>query len=358
MNYEAIILHMLSKLERERTVNSVYHILRGKRSAQTIQDIHLFNLQQFYGIYPNLNLKNYEEWITRFKQNHWINENDNMFTLTDEGHIFVKKQLMNKPLKFDGLKFHRKDQLFLKTLQLLCQTVSNLIYDNHQFIPIVDSLPIQQKVKKMIRKYRENRPELYEGLFIDLYTIFNELSEEPIDYLARQLTSANQIGLSKQQIAELENSTDHAIHFVTIHLIHQMLSIVEQNKGKYPFLEQLIDTEPSRTLTHSASITERLLNQRKTIEDISRIRRLKVSTIEDHIVEIATQNQHFSIRPFVDERLEKEIIARLNEANTARLKIIKDMLPDTVTYFQIRLVLTKWSLFSNEQGGREDEFIR
>ncbi|WP_407697167.1 helix-turn-helix domain-containing protein [Schinkia azotoformans] len=73
--------------------------------------------------------------------------------------------------------------------------------------------------------------------------------------------------------------------------------------------------------------------------EIAIIRNLKESTIEDHIVEIASELKSFNIEPFVSNDLQGKIIESFQTLRTKRLKPIRSSLNDTVSYFQIRLVL-------------------
>ena len=45
---QTIILFCLQKINGERTIYSIYHLLKGKKSSQTIQDTHLFHLQSLF----------------------------------------------------------------------------------------------------------------------------------------------------------------------------------------------------------------------------------------------------------------------------------------------------------------------
>ncbi|WP_182916973.1 helix-turn-helix domain-containing protein [Bacillus sp. PK3_68] len=79
-----------------------------------------------------------------------------------------------------------------------------------------------------------------------------------------------------------------------------------------------------------------------SIEEISTHRRLKQSTVEDHVVELAFNYPGFSIRPFVDKATEEQVLKAAAVLSNKRIKPIKERLPD-VSYFQIRLVLAKYS---------------
>ena len=51
--FHQILLQIFQKLNKERTISAAYHVLRGKRSGQTIQDIGLFNCINILAYYLN-----------------------------------------------------------------------------------------------------------------------------------------------------------------------------------------------------------------------------------------------------------------------------------------------------------------
>ena len=93
-------------------------------------------------------------------------------------------------------------------------------------------------------------------------------------------------------------------------------------------------------LTASTNSTAQLYRAGRTLEEISHIRRLKMSTIEDHIVELAMNEPNFSIEPFVTNEEQKQILDAVENYDTKRLKTLKELLPQ-LSYFQLRLTLAK-----------------
>ncbi|WP_054637391.1 helix-turn-helix domain-containing protein [Thalassobacillus sp. C254] len=81
--------------------------------------------------------------------------------------------------------------------------------------------------------------------------------------------------------------------------------------------------------------------QKKSKEEISVIRGLRPSTIEDHIVEISSYDPSFLIDTYVSEQLQKQIVQASLRRQTKKLKIIKEEVGAGVTYFQIRLALAQ-----------------
>jgi uncharacterized protein YpbB len=76
------------------------------------------------------------------------------------------------------------------------------------------------------------------------------------------------------------------------------------------------------------------------VEQISRIRNLKRSTIEDHIVEIALHIKNFDLAAYVPKDKEKRILEAAKETSAKKLKLIREYAEDA-SYFEIRLVLAR-----------------
>lgn len=54
MNLSTLLCVLFSKLDGEKTANAALHLLRGKRSGQTIQDVKYYDLKMFFGLLPKL----------------------------------------------------------------------------------------------------------------------------------------------------------------------------------------------------------------------------------------------------------------------------------------------------------------
>jgi uncharacterized protein YpbB len=74
---------------------------------------------------------------------------------------------------------------------------------------------------------------------------------------------------------------------------------------------------------------------------IANLRHLKLSTIEDHLVELALNVEGFSIDSYVDRVLQNKILEVSRIEATKQLKLIREKI-GAATYFQIRLVLAKY----------------
>ena len=85
------------------------------------------------------------------------------------------------------------------------------------------------------------------------------------------------------------------------------------------------------------------------MDEIATMRQLKMSTIEDHFVEMAINDKTFPIQQFVSKVDLENVILKSRELGTKRLRLLKDTFPE-LSYFQLRLILgvqsrevTKWT---------------
>jgi len=93
-------------------------------------------------------------------------------------------------------------------------------------------------------------------------------------------------------------------------------------------------------LSGSAFQSAELFNNGHSIEQISKIRRLKMSTIEDHIVELAMNEPQFKVEQFVSNEDIKRVLTAVEDYNTRKLKVLHEIVPH-LSYFQLRLVLAR-----------------
>ena len=85
MIFQQILLKIFLILNKERTVSSAYHLLRGKRSGQTIQDVGMFKLHEYFGLFPKLKRKAFDDTIQELvNQNQLIVHEDIMVTAVRE----------------------------------------------------------------------------------------------------------------------------------------------------------------------------------------------------------------------------------------------------------------------------------
>ncbi|GAE25681.1 hypothetical protein JCM9140_1688 [Halalkalibacter wakoensis JCM 9140] len=341
---QAIVALIGYRIHSERSIYGILHLLNGKKSAQTIQDGSFFGILTYFGLFPKMARADIEEDVRLLIEKgivSWIGEDRIKTTSTgiDQLKEFEEKNLYLSDLR--GWEYHSiYDQVWLR-LSLFIQVIVNLAQKNTRFYPITQQRNIQHWVKQHLPSGQVNILNTHKQLYTELEQFLSTCQDLQASIFVDQLSGIKKVGLTKEQIATRYNLDLEAVHVIHVATLHRLIYFVEQNEEFSCLPSFLKGLKQSISLTESARETLFLLEQGYSIEEISHKRKLKRNTIEDHIVEIAIQHPTFSIRPFVTEVLEEEIIHISNTLQTSRLRTLKEHMSDNINYFMIRLVLAR-----------------
>lgn len=338
-----LIVFQIQKLNGERSASSILHILNGKRSSQTILDTHLFGLSPFFGLYEKLSRKNFEQIIDFLINQHYITEKDHPI-LTLEGEIFLKKEWgeINLTTYLNGWKYHHVEESFLYRLQLMTQVLSHTSFSNRSYIPIIKDKKIHLQIKQLLHSVNKN--EYANRFYKELYQC-SIVVEKEIDpsFVLITLSGYKKSGKTFLQAAQYFQMEMDEYLFYFKSVLHGLVEEITNNPTIYPILHSLVTIDRLTPISQSTLQTEQLLNQGYSLVEISNQRNLKLSTIEDHLVELTMFRDDFRIEPYVSKVLYETILLASEKLNTKKLKKIKEVVTDA-TYLQIRLTLAKGSV--------------
>lgn len=350
---QQIILQSLSKIKDERTVNSIYHLLTGKQSIQTIQDAHLFHLEVFFSLYKSLRLSEFNEQLSILINQNYIQQSDsNRYELTVRGKAFLEASNIEN-YYWNGMAYRQVDDEFSKRLLLMIQVWTNRQAKINKYIPIIDDWSTTNWAKQFYRQEGRKVTALLQQVYESLVVIFSKLDPIYPQIFIKQITTASSIGLTYEQLAEHFQQSPTTIFLLEKNYIHFMLKIVRESEGEHELLKKMIvdlnEQEQTHTVTTSAQATKRLVENGLTLEEIAFKRQLKMTTIYDHIVEIALYDKGFPIDRFISPEEKSVIYNIVKENQSFKLKAIKERVGDDISYFQIRLALTQVERLSNDE---------
>ena len=139
-----------------------------------------------------------------------------------------------------------------------------------------------------------------------------------------------QIGMMARKLAAIDS------YYSVLELTEAGEKVLEE---KMNIELQIIKREESIAVGPTEKATFELFMAGKSIEKISKERNLAVSTIYDHLHRLVV-NDFLSISEFVPEHIAKQILeAKSRLPNASKLKEIKEILPEEITYNEIRCVL-------------------
>jgi uncharacterized protein YpbB len=340
---DSVILWSLNKVKNERTIYSIYHLLKGKKSSQTIQDAHFFQLGHLFQTYPFLSREEYNETIAILQKQLFLKKMDSHAIVTPKGLDHIEKYFLRLPFpkQIHGLKYQDTANIFWKRLSLTIQVISNLVNNESHYYPIQRDAALLRWMKSFLRKQSQPKEELSVLLYNELTEFLLRNPPEDPEILVVRLTGYQHIGKTVKQASEYLDMEASEYWYRFLHLLHSLIQKVTEEPARYPLLHALMsDSYQSMALTRSTQRTYELLNDHYTISEIASMRNLKESTIEDHIIEIALNEPEFAVEYYLDEKTEQRIFLASETLGHKKLKPIKEVVGNA-SYFQIRLALAK-----------------
>ncbi|WP_026584184.1 helix-turn-helix domain-containing protein [Bacillus sp. J33] len=340
-----VILYCLKQLQGQRTVYSILHLLNGKKSSQTIQDAHLFELTRLFKTFGHLTRDELEHLADELDSVHWISKNENgHYVLTSQGERYLQSALLECPIpsSLNGWLYHKSTDVFWERFSLLVQVISHLNHNHAKYLPVQRKRDVHVWLKAFLSTSGTARDELGILLNKELQECLNGLRDISPAVLTLRLTGYNHIGLTSDQAAAQLGLSPDFYHHQFLGVLHYIIGCIVRSPDRYPLMGKLVSGhEVQVPLTLSTNKTYALLKQGLDLDKIAGIRRLKKSTIEDHVVEVALNERGFDITPYVSEDLQHSILDAAKRSESRQLKHIRQLVPEA-EYFEIRLVLAKF----------------
>lgn len=341
--FESLITYGISSLQGQRSIFGLYHIIQGKRSSQTIQDGHLFHLLPFFSLLPQLKKHELEEVVMHLYEQKFIQEFEKqVFVVTKKGQNAIAHYKIQSLLSlFDGWGLKDIAKVFSLRLRLFIQSLSQLAIGNNKFIPMVKDHTIQGWVQRTFPP-AHRRDQVRQRLFWELYNFLQDARPLDREIFIGKLSGAHRYGYTNEQLSIVHTLSVIDVELCYQALIHQLIKKAMKYPNDFQIIFKFLEQEKQRTLlTSSAEKTLEMYKRGASIDEIATRRRLKLSTIEDHLVEAFFYDSSLRLRDFVSETDELAIIYAMKEYGKGKLRKIKEHLPEQISYFQIRLVLAK-----------------
>jgi uncharacterized protein YpbB len=338
--FQFVLLNCVKHLNGERSLSAIYHLLNGKKSSQTIQDGKLFNLSHLFSLFPRLSRQQVNDACEQILKDGLIELlTSQHYVLTEKGHFILAENQKVKPIPsaLNGWEYGDIARVFWRRLSLLVQVLSNSVYERNHYLPLTKNQEDLQWVKKFLRE--NSKSDLINLLYEELKQLLLLQSNKEATIFIQRLTSSQRVGLTFEQIAIKHKDDPIYIYLQFWNIVHSIIQQQQANGHKHLVLKEIIkEQQQNNTLTASTAITRSYLLQGISLSEIAVIRRLKESTIEDHIVEITLHDNTYTPNPYLSKEDIKRITAAIEVLKTHQLKKVKEYLNHQFSYFQIRLV--------------------
>lgn len=346
MEAERLLLYFSTTQMRRPLV--IWQLLKGKLTTSTLYWAMRYRLLSYYKQPFVISKETYQAAITKLLIQGDLKKIGDQFLLTPQGQetyqLFCQNHyILKKPELFGRLNIDKWSQRML----LAIQVTSELSYQNQNYLVSIDDFQTQYIIKKWIQ--RHNKKQISHLMHQSLTEFLQKEDKKSAWIFCQQLVGHDFLGKTLQQLALEEGLTSLDIQVIWWDLASRYALFL---KEKYPiFMPLLVDIFSETFLPKSVLQTKKLLLQGLSVPQIATKRHLKLSTIKEHILNLAILEPNFDIAPFfLTEHfllLSKIFQGKIDEweYNQAQESI------PTLTFFEFRLFLIERSRaeFKNEK---------
>lgn len=342
-----MLLTLLKKIDSNRSPAAVYYILIGKKSSQITQDLHTFNLQPYFKLLPSLRREDFNKSIHELeKQGLLIHLSDKDYKLTEKAERLLQSNSQSKELlaSLEKHVVYEDKWTFIQRFYLIIQTFTHHVMDKKDYFPVVEDVTVQAFVKQYYKKNKHDLTKWLEECYHVLHDVLRSFKDQDCHIYLDRLATYKQNGQSLQQLTD-HYDVSHADVLVICALIeHKLFHYCQEEttvlkelfRGKAHALNQ------RGFMTLSAQKSYQLLQRGYSLDELVTIRQLKRGTIEDHLVEIFTMDDRFSVEDYVSAEHMSVIQSVIDQNSTKKLSDIKKLLPNDITYLELRLVFIRY----------------
>lgn len=214
----------------------------------------------------------------------------------------------------------------------------------------IDVLKLKEQVFQKVRK-KKQKTVTQDSLFEELRALRKEISEREkvppyiifadstLKELSQYMPSSLEDMLNIKGIGEAKLAKYGEIFLEAVNKYKERKSIgidVEnEQKSK-------VAKGKKEEATPSHIISLELYRQGKSIEDIAKERNVTNLTIQNHIIQCSVEGMDVDLDRLIPKEHEKLILDKIKEIGAAKLKPLKEALPEEVDYAAIKAVIAKY----------------
>lgn len=302
------ILSCVKRMRERFGAGLVADVLKGSKSAK-IKSLG-FDILSTYGIMYDYTKDTIRDLISFLVAEGYLNSVGNQYpvlTLSKEANevLFANKQVFIKKKieKIDSIKKSSKDAL--------------------------ETLPFDINLFEILRSLRK---EIADSYHVPPFVIFSDVSLKQMStYYPDDVDSMSKIsGVGNFKLEK------YGAAFIGAIQDYKTLHDIRSSKRPSKLETKATPKEDTRIISY-----ELYTKEEKSIKEIAEIRGLKARTIEQHLLDCYEKDMEIDLEKDIHTDLKDKIYEAINNWNTDKLRDLKDILPETVTYFDIRYYLIK-----------------
>lgn len=322
-------------------IGTLYQLLIGKRTSSILCYGHFYNLLPFFGLLPKLDKKVYQRSVTSLSKKKYLTVEGEKAGITTEGKSYLSGGNTINYDKINHFAYGKSWQSFFDLLLFSTQVAAELKAENSSYLPIENNSYKHFQLKKWLvhQLEKQSKEGFIRGFSSEWHQLVDVLPDLEGKYLTNQLTGAGVIGKTYHQLGNLLELDELELLLFHTHCIHWVMTIVAANQAAYPIMHSLYQLVRRPNYNQSAYQTYQQYMRVKKIEPLTELRRLKKSTVLDHLIEFAIIDSKFSY----SDVLTPEVIGiftaieeRYPDFRDWKISVIQESYP-RISFFEMRL---------------------
>lgn len=248
-----LFLYLVDKFKGERSIYGIYHLLKGKRSSQTIQDSVLYSVQELFQSMENITRNEIETVYEEYeKQGLMIKNRKDCYTLSEKGKQCLREceDDCRLPNGLIGFQYAGLSKIFWKRLRLVIQSLSHLLHYQKSYLPVTNEREILEWAKKFFKRLEYDRFELAARCQKELEVLLSNRSDLEAFIFVKQLSGYQKVGLTLEQIASAVHLDKYETTLLFQACLQSSVKTIIDNRSKFPTLCLFIDqVEPQLRLS-------------------------------------------------------------------------------------------------------------
>ncbi|KRN09560.1 helix-turn-helix domain-containing protein [Liquorilactobacillus mali] len=290
MNDDKWLLFFSDTQPRRHAV--IRQVLSNKRTVSSLYWGMQYHILDWLNVEPELDEKQFDLQIDNLCEKGYLAATSKGLILSAAG-IIQKKDYQKKSyiITEPSLFQHIDEKQWLELLPLLIQVISELSYHNHRYYVVGSSIRAQLFFKNWYQNIA-NKNDLASSLKQLLKLFLEHLPQEQSNIFMALFSGHETIGKTTEQVATMLPKFSHE-DVVSLWRDLSMQFAFFLLEGDSNFRRLVVPLSTKEKLSKSALITYQLFNDNLSIEQIAEKRRLRVSTIKEHLLESAILRDDF-----------------------------------------------------------------
>ncbi|MGX7351362.1 hypothetical protein RU97_GL000776 [Enterococcus canis] len=287
----------LFKSQYNLKATTLFQLLKGKRTLSVLLFGYFNDLLPFLGVMPQLTEQVFQREIDALVNQGFLAVHQS-YQITSAGLARLEAEELPQLATLDGYRYQKCQDEGRRLLLFSVQVISEGLHHEKRYLPLETSPFYTQQIRNWLRQVPASGSEL---LYEEWQSLF--LKHSQADLLARQFTGWQTTGASQQQLYPLTAPWHTLQYWNDWHQLFALLS-----KETTPLLLGLVGATLKNGLNQSMLETRQLLKAAPTatLTELATRRRVKESTIRDHLLELAM----LDLLPFYPASIYDEVVAQ------------------------------------------------